>query len=451
MIRKTILIVDDEADIRNLVKEILEDEGYATITAANSKEAYDILETKKPDMAILDIWLQDSRHDGLQILETIKSGDHAAIPVIMISGHGTIETAVNAIKRGAYDFIEKPFKSDRLILMVRRALETAGLQKENAALKEQTKSSGGRVDIIGTSYHAKNLRERVKVMAASNSRLLIEGPLGSGKTTVARLIHNASSRGAESFYVYICSTDADIRGSIDEALHKAKNGTIVFQDVDTLDDVDQNTLLKLLQKNDLSARIIATSRAPESLNKSLYQRLCVENLTVPSLEDRKQDIKIILDVYVRQVALELGVRKPSISPEVIKLCEKYNWAGNLYELQAAMIWALVHNDGADVITANALPLRISGHAVGAGNVEVLNVPDQSLDDSFLELPLRDARDVFEREYLTSQVERFEGNISKTAQFIGMERSALHRKIKSLQDKDVKENAPEPQIISAETQ
>lgn len=449
--RKTILIVDDEADIRNLVKEILEDEGYATLTAANSKQTYEILEQQKPDMAILDIWLQDSRHDGLGILETIKAGEHKDIPVIMISGHGTIETAVNAIKKGAYDFIEKPFKSDRLILMVRRALEAASLQKENAVLKEQTKSSGGKVDIIGTSSHAKTLRERVKALSASNSRLLIEGPLGAGKTTISRLIHNASARGADSFYIYVCNADETVRGTIEEAIDKAEAGTIVFQDIDALPEADQNILLKVLQNNDLKPRIISTSRNVDSLNKNLYQRLCVEKLVVPSLAERKQDIKDILDVYVTQVALELGIAVPQVSSDVVKLCEKYTWTGNLYELQAVIMCALIHNDGAGKISADALPARISGRGVDAANVEVLNMPEQHLDDAFLDLPLRDARDVFEREYLTSQVERFEGNISKTAQFIGMERSALHRKIKSLQDKSAHDDLPEPKAVSAKTQ
>ena len=430
--RKTILIVDDQADIRNLVKEILEDEGYATLTAENSKKAYEVLENEKPDMAILDIWLQDSRHDGLQILETIKAGQHKDIPVIMISGHGTIETAVNAIKQGAYDFIEKPFKSDRLLLMVQRGLEAASLLQENTALKERSRNN---IDVIGDSYHAKNLRERIKVLAKSNSNILIEGPLGAGKTTIAGLIHNASEHANAPFIVHMCGSQSDAQGSFEESIEAAKGGYLVFQDIDGLHEEDQKQLLSLLTKTKLSFRMIATSRTSEALNDNLKSRIGVETLTVPSLNDRKQDIETLLDVYVRQVALELGVKAPSVSREVVRLCENYQWQGNLYELQAAMIWALIHNEGHDVIQPKSLPVRISGIENLSDNVENLPVASQGFDDFMLDLPLREAREVFEREYLTSQVDRFEGNISKTAQFIGMERSALHRKIKSLQSKD----------------
>ncbi|NCT40879.1 MAG: sigma-54-dependent Fis family transcriptional regulator [Alphaproteobacteria bacterium] len=447
MTQKTILIVDDETDIRNLVKEILQDEGYATLTAANSKEAYAILETHKPDMAVLDIWLQDSRHDGLQILQTIKDGPHAAIPAIMISGHGTIETAVSAIKQGAYDFIEKPFKSDRLILMVRRGLEAALLQQENAALKAQNRQLGRQANIIGSSTHAKTMRERVKALAVGHSRLLIEGPLGGGKTSIARLIHNASDRSEEPFHVYICGQNAEYRGSLGDAVEKAKGGTLVLQDVNALSEADQKAVVKILQDSETKSRVIGTLRESASLNETLRQRLSVEHLVIPSLSERKSDIADILEVFVAEIAEEIGIKAPQISPEFVKFCEKYEWVGNLYELKAALIWALVHNDGADVMNVDALPARITGRVVAADNVEILNVNHRVLDDLFIDLPLRDARDVFEREYLTSQVERFEGNISKTAQFIGMERSALHRKIKSLQDKDIQDETPEQQAAA----
>lgn len=429
---KTILIVDDEADIRNLVKEILEDEGYKTLTAANSKEVYSILETEKPDVAILDIWLQDSRHDGLQILETIKSGDHNHIPVIMISGHGTIETAVSSIKQGAYDFIEKPFKSDRLLLMVQRGLEAAELKQENASLKARSSTN---VDIIGSSYHAKNLKERIKVLATNNSRLLIEGPLGSGKTTIARLIHSASAASDQPIVVYACTADHAQQATMEQAFDQAQNGYLIFQDIDGLNIEHQKHLLSLLNDSKKTARVVATSRTPETLDENLLQRIKVEVLLVPSLEERKQDISDILDVYVRQIATELGIRAPKISKEVVRLCESYNWKGNLYELQAAMIWALVHNDGAKEIQSSSLPARISGLSVTHQSDNVLPLSSGGFDEALLDLPLREAREVFEHDYLTSQVERFDGNISKTAQFVGMERSALHRKIKSLQSKE----------------
>ncbi len=430
--RKTILIIDDEADIRNLVKEILEDEGYATLTAANSKEAYAVLEEHKPDMAVLDIWLQDSRHDGLQILETIKAGDHKDMPVVMISGHGTVETAVNAIKNGAYDFIEKPFKSDRLLLMVKRGLETASLKQENTVLKKRSRSS---VDIIGRSYHAKNLRERVKMLASNKSRVLIAGPLGAGKTTLASLIHSNSAISSAPFVVYECSASPELQMDMVEAFENAQGGTIAIQDIDMLNKEQQKVLLGLLQNDRYSARVIASTRNADAIEESLRQRVEVEVIDVPPLRERKQDISDILDVYIRQVSKELGLTTPEISKDVVKLCESYHWQGNLYELQAAMIWALVHHGDSDkAIQPSSLPVKISGLVAEDEKVEILPLSPPHINEKLLELPLRDAREMFERDYLTSQVERFDGNISKTAQFVGMERSALHRKIKSLQVK-----------------
>ena len=419
--KKTILIVDDEADIRNLVKEILEDEGYATLTAANSKEVFALLENSKPDMAVLDIWLQDSKHDGLQILETIKSGEYSDIPVIMISGHGTIETAVSAIKQGAYDFIEKPFKSDRLLLMVKRGLEAAGLAQENAVLRAQSRTD---IEIIGDSSFSKGLDETVQRLAASNSRALISGALGVGKTTIARLIHSQSARSVEPLSVCSCADEADLGNSFSEA----KAGTLILKDVCALDDGAQKHLLSLLQSDKFPVRVIATARDVGKLDKDLYQRLAVETLEVPALLQRKQDVEAFALFFLKQSCLELGLKVPQLARDAVEALEKADLSGNLYELQALIISALLHSDGLPSLNAGAF-------VQNSGNVEVLHTPKTAVSSVMLDLPLREARDVFEREYLTSQVERFEGNISKTAQFIGMERSALHRKIKSLQDKD----------------
>lgn len=442
--KKTILIVDDETDIRNLVKEILEDEGYATLTAANSKEVYELLENSDPDMAVLDIWLQDSRHDGLQILETIKAGRHAAIPVVMISGHGTIETAVSAIKQGAYDFIEKPFKSDRLLLMVRRGLEAAGLVQENAFLRAQSQAD---VEIVGHSAYAKSLSEKVHVVSASNSRALIKGPLGAGKTTIARLIHNQSARANEPFLIHTCTSSEDPEELLAKSFSDAQNGTLVLQDVCGLDAQGQKELLSLLQSSTYPARVIATARDTEKLDKDLYQRLSVEALELLPLAERQQDIGAFAEFFLKKACAELGLTPPQIAHEVIQLLGKYEWPGNLYEMQAVIASALIHCNGADVLGASSLPHNISGMVESAENVAVLHASKPSIESMMLDLSLREARDVFEREYLTSQVERFEGNISKTAQFIGMERSALHRKIKSLQDKEDKGEVSEQQAAS----
>jgi len=279
---------------------------------------------------------------------------------------------------------------------------------------------------------------------------LIEGPLGAGKTTIASLIHQASEYIHEPFIVHTCTAHYETQEHIKNSVEEASGGCIVFQDIDVLDEDEQKYLLTLIHASDFKGRVIATSRFPDQLNESLRSRIGLENLTVPSIKDRKQDIPELLDVYVRQIALELGVVCPKISKEVVALCENYEWQGNLYELQAAMIWALVHNNGAAVIQPESLPVRISGLKIENTNVEVLPSASQGLDNALLELSLREAREVFEREYLTSQVERFEGNISKTAQFIGMERSALHRKIKSLQEKSGQVDAVDQPIASVQT-
>jgi two-component system nitrogen regulation response regulator NtrX len=443
--QKTILIVDDEADIRNLVKEILEDEGYATLTAANSKEVEDILRSHKPDLAVLDIWLQDSKHDGLQILEIIKAGQHAHIPVIMISGHGTIETAVSAIKKGAYDFIEKPFKSDRLVLMVRRGLEASSLELENAALREQSLSD---VSIVGDSQIVSQLRTKIQNIAATNSRTLIQGPLGSGKTTLAKCIHGQSERAHEMFLVHSCTHDDVTVDALSERLASAHNGTLVLQSVCSLCTEEQRALLSLLQKPAYNARIIATVLNVDKLEKDLYDRLAVEIIEAPALSDRKQDIESLAVFFLDQAAFELGLNAPQISKDVLDYLEKYEWPGNLSEMRAAMLYALINNDGASQLSVGSLPGNISGEVAQPENVEILQQAHYGLSREILDLPLRDARELFERDYLTSQVDRFDGNISKTAQYIGMERSALHRKIKSLQDKNVSNESDSKKAVSS---
>lgn len=443
---KTILVVDDEVDIRNLVCEILADEGYKTLTAANSKEVYEVLNNHTPDMVVLDIWLRDSRHDGLQILESIKE-QHADIPVIMISGHGTVETAVSAIKQGAYDFIEKPFKSDRLLLMVRRGIEAANLQQENQALRMQSRTKN--VEIVGQSAQSKALREKVNALSSHSGRLLITGPLGAGKTTIARLVHGQSGRAHEPLLVHFCVNGTD-DVTLSETLAKARNGSVIFQDVCALSQDAQKELLSLLQKNVFPARIIATARDPDALDGGLFQRLSVESMVVPSLIDRKGDISAFIDVFLTQATRELGLKKPIIGDDFLKQVEQYQWPGNLYELRAVVFLALLNGRDKCSLGADDLPPRVSAvvREGAVDNVALLSQesrPNHAVDGVSLELSLREAREVFEREYLTSQVERFDGNISKTAQFIGMERSALHRKIKSLQNQsDGASHAPSKQ-------
>ena len=444
--QKTILIVDDEADIRNLVREILEDEGYATLTAANSKEVYKLLETHQPDLAILDIWLRESAHDGLQILETLKGSDHKAMPVIMISGHGTIETAVSAIKQGAYDFVEKPFKSDRLLLMVKRGLETSALVKENAMLKQLSQD---RVVLLGNSVAAKQLRERIQAVSLLQSRVLIEGPFGGNMDDVACLIHTASDQAHEPFLTYFCAAQ-NVDNSLDKVLQSFSSGVLYLSGSCSLSDTDQRVLLAHLQELKPRVRIVSSVLDSEALLPDLYQRLAVEHIKAPELSALKKDILDYADYYLALFSARLGKATPKIDEKVKQALLDYHWPGNFEELKAAIIHALVSTREGEVISLEHLPNGVVNQCLqefekGSLDTSFSGPLPVQANDLFEGLPLREAREVFEREYLTSQIERFEGNISKTAEFIGMERSALHRKIKSLQKKADRPEAADQEI------
>ena len=439
-----ILVVDDEEDIREIVSGILDDEGHETRTAFDSDSALAAIEERVPRLVFLDIWLQGSRLDGLALLDNIKSR-YPDLPVIMISGHGNIDTAVSAIRRGAYDFIEKPFKSDRLVLMVRRGLEASTLELENAVLREQSLSD---VSIIGDSPVVNQLRDKIQNLAGSNSRALIVGPLGAGKTTLATAIHGQSDRVHEPFLIHSCAHYDVSRDAMMQKFISAHNGTLVLKSVCSLTPEQQRDLLSLLQNSSYNARIIATATNIEALEKDLYERLNVESIEAPALSLRKQDIKALASYFLDQAALELGVKSPLLSKDVLTILETYVWPGNLSEMRAAMLYALINNDNSSELKATALPQGISGDVIHSENVEVLHQPNSGLSHDMLELPLREARELFEHEYLTSQVERFDGNISKTAQYIGMERSALHRKIKSLQDKNISNASDSKKAVSS---
>ncbi|MFK7840362.1 MAG: sigma-54-dependent transcriptional regulator [Bdellovibrionales bacterium] len=429
---KTILIVDDEADIRTLIQHILEDEGYKTLTAANSKEAYDILKHETPDMAVLDIWLQDSRDDGIQILDTIKADHHSQIPVIMISGHGTIETAVNAIKKGAYDFIEKPFKSDRLLLMIKRGLEAASLQQENNQLKSLILDDID-FDIIGNSDNAKSLRGKIALLSRQNSRFLIHGSKGTGKTSIAHMIHKTSERQERPFNILTGSQPDLSKSDVNCLVNATCGGTLAIQAINLLPLNIQKHILHIIHDNNQDVRFIGILNSYNGLDDSLKERLNAETLTVEDLKQRKDDIPAIAEFLLNTISNNLGVSAPSISVEALSLLKDYELVGNYYELKAILTWAILYQINGEIIPSS-LPSRTHIQSHDPHNVEMLFSSKDLLSDRFLDLSLRDARDVFEREYLTSQVDKFEGNISKTAEFVGMERSALHRKIKSLQEK-----------------
>lgn len=450
---KHILIVDDEDDIRSLIKGILEDEGYETSEAANAGAALELVEEKSPDLIILDIWLQDSDQDGLEILKTVKE-DNAILPVLMISGHGTIETAVNAIKEGAYDFIEKPFKSDRLLLMVSRALETAALKQENQALKARNETIDDQ--LIGKSAAINQIHQQLERIAPTNSRVLITGEGGTGKEVVARALHKMSERKDKAFMALNCAAlrperleeelfgverDGKIQKGLLELSH---GGTLLLDEVADMPLETQGKILRVLQDNEIhpvgsqkhvgiDVRIIASTNQDlqqaikdGSFREDLYYRLNVVTLTIPPLKNRQDDIIPIAEHFLESFAKQTGQEVRKLHKQAQMTLQSYNWPGNVRQLKNVMEWITIMSPSAQEktqIDVDDLPPEIAGTKKTASN-------SQSLTD-YVSQPLREAREAFEREYLQIQVKRFKGNVSQTAEFVGMERSALHRKLKAL--------------------
>jgi two-component system nitrogen regulation response regulator NtrX len=447
-----ILIVDDEQDIRELVAGILEDEGHETRIAHDSDSALAAIADRVPRLVFLDIWLQGSKLDGLALLDQIKSM-HPDLPVVMISGHGTIETAVSAIRRGAYDFIEKPFKADRLVLICERALETSKLRREVSDLR---KRSGDSVDLIGTSNAMSHLRQTIERVAPTNSRIMILGPSGSGKERVARAIHAASARAGGPFVTLNAATITPERMEVElfgtesngserkvGALEEAHRGILYLDEIGDMPRETQNKILRVLvdqqfervggtKRVKVDVRIISSSSLNlESLiqqgrfREDLYHRLAVVPVVVPGLSERREDIPFLVDHFMRQVAMQAGIKVRRIGDDAMAVLQAHNWPGNIRQLRNNIERLMILSRGDDVdapITADLLPAEI-------GDV-MPRTPSQS-DQHIMALPLREARELFEKEYLIAQINRFGGNISRTAEFIGMERSALHRKLKSL--------------------
>jgi two-component system, NtrC family, nitrogen regulation response regulator NtrX len=448
-----ILIVDDEADIRELVAGILDDEGFSTRTARDSDSALAEIANRRPSLVFLDIWLQGSKLDGLQLLEQVKR-DHADLPVVMISGHGNIETAVAAIKRGAYDFIEKPFKSDRLILVATRALETSRLKREVKELKQLAPTASV---MTGRSACMNQLRQTIERAAKANSRILIVGPSGAGKELSARTLHNASSRADGPFIVINAAAITPERMEVElfgvepngeharktGALEEAHGGTLFIDEIGDMPRETQNKILRVLveqtfqrqggtAKVSVDVRIISSTArnleeeiAAGRFREDLYHRLSVVPIRVPPLSERREDIPELIDYFMDQISAATGLPKRQIGQDAMAVLQSHVWPGNVRQLRNNVERVMILAGGGPevIITADMLPQDV-GSMVPA-------MPTSNNGEHIMGLPLREAREVFERDYLMAQISRFSGNISRTAEFVGMERSALHRKLKAL--------------------
>jgi two-component system nitrogen regulation response regulator NtrX len=446
-----ILVVDDEADIRDLVSGILEDEGYSVRTAGDSDSALAAIRARRPALLVQDIWMQGGGLDGLELLDLVKTLD-PELPVVMISGHGNIETAVSAIKRGAYDFLEKPFKSDRLLLLVERALESATLKRENRRLRTQAMTPDG---LIGRSQSVQQLRQMIAKIGPANSRILISGPPGSGKELAARMLHAASPR-AKSEFVAVSAADMtperidlELFGEEGEGgrprkigvFERAHSGTLFLDKVSDMPRETQGRILRVLVDQrfrriggdtDVQVDVRVVSSTDKNLRdeiaagrfrEDLFHRLNVVPLRVPGLSERREDIAELVVYFIDRISEASGLPKRILAEDAIATLQVHDWPGNVRQLRNNIerLLILATGDPAETITAEKLPAEVATTAV-AGSVG---------PERIIALPLRDAREVFEREYLTAQILRFGGNISRTAAFIGMERSALHRKLKSL--------------------
>ena len=451
-----ILIIDDERDIRELISDVLEDEGYTTRMAKDSQEAVTAIEERLPSALVLDIWLQGSQLDGIGILEVFRK-KHPEVPVIMISGHGNIETAINAIKLGAYEYIEKPFKEDKLLHVIKRGIEAAQLKKENSELKLRGMPES---QLIGVSSAMVQLRTAIERVAPTQSRVLIAGPAGSGKEVIARTIHKKSQRANGPFVVLNSANlanssqaEAELLGIEDASIfadgerklgvfERAHHGTLLIDEVTDLSLSMQSKLLKFLQESTferiggnrtikVDVRVIATTNKDIAkqvelgkFREDLYYRLNVVPLVAPSLKERREDIPSLTEYFLKRSSQLIGTRIRELAPETLVTMEAYSWPGNVRQLRNVIEWLLIMAPEGDApIPSNILPPELLS--------DNLSLSQPNANPNVMAMPLRSARELFEREYLIAQIERFSGNISRTANFVGMERSALHRKLKSL--------------------
>ena len=444
-----ILITDDERDIRELISDILKDEGFTTRLAGTSDECMAQIDKETPALMILDIWLKDSRMDGIDILKQVRK-DHPEVPVVIISGHGNIEIAVAAIKQGAYDFIEKPFNIDQLMVVIRRAMETSRLRRENIALK---RTDAAPTEMLGESASFRTLVSQLEKVTKSNGRVMLTGEGGSGKETAARYIHINSDRADMPFVSVNCASiepermeevlfgrETEGRGVERGLFEEANGGVIYFDGVADMPLATQSKLLRVLvdqkfqrvggvDKVQVDVRVISSTNrdltaaiAAETFRQELYHRLNVVPIHVPSLEERCEDIPLLAAHFIEELHTSQGLTARPLSDEAGALLQTMPWPGNARQLKNVMERVLILGDASGPIEAKELPSQADG-PVDEGRV--------LLSGSLATLPLREARELFEREYLLTQINRFGGNISRTASFVGMERSALHRKLKTL--------------------
>lgn len=445
-----VLIVDDEADIRELVAGVLEDEGFDTRGAATSDEALEALAQRRPSLVLLDVWLQGSRLDGLELLDEIKERD-PTIPVLMISGHGNIDTAVAAIRKGATDFIEKPFEADRLIHLVRRATETERLRRENQVLRERV---GQDDELTGNSAAINGVRATIKKVAATGSRVLISGGPGVGKEVAARMLHNWSGRANAPFIVVTAArmdperAEEELFGMEDQGglvrpglLEQAHGGTLFLDEIADMPPTTQGKILRVLTDQSFTriggqrqvkvdVRVISsTSRElkheieSRHFREDLFYRLNVVPLAIPPLAERREDIPALVEHYLARFAAQRRMVPPTIAGNAMAALQACEWPGNVRQLRNVIERTIIlaPADRAGAIELDMLPAETTG--AGAS--------ESGFASAIMGAPLREARESFEREYLRIQIKRFSGNISRTAAFIGMERSALHRKLKML--------------------
>lgn len=450
-----ILIVDDEKDIRDLLSGVLEDEGYTTRAAHDGMSALEMIQKRQPSLVVLDVWLGDSERDGLKILELIKR-DHPYVPVLMISGHGTIATAVTAIKMGAYDFMEKPFQTEKLLILIDRAIESSMLKMENDSLRRKT---GSLFALHGQTTQMTVVKNAIDRVASTNARVFLKGPAGSEKESIARYIHQSSHRSKGPFIAFNCTTvhpqfieaelfGVDLQGQSSDQPRKigiveqCHAGTLFIDHIEDMPLPIQARFLKMIQENafqrvggadkiSVDVRFVAASTKIEetlregSFREDLFYRLAVSTLDIPSLAERIADLPYLLKFLMDEQAVVHGVMARKFSDEAMIMLQGYSWPGNVRQLKNMVDWILINStqSSRDPVSVQELPSDI----LGTNNVSA--VWNKSAE--VVSLPLREARETFERDYLLAQVNRFGGNISQTARFIGMERSALHRKLRSL--------------------